>query len=985
MPTDYSSEEFDDVRDYIEKKVKNGQPWEGFPTQGAKASAFVRERISEFDFPKSVTMEIWKKILESAKQNAKEQQEIRKMVKEDSEAGTLSAHEEKTFRIPTKKGGYWQVYRKNIESRFTKEDLLVLENSVYQTAKALRPGTQDVCQITPLKGLVIGHVQSGKTGHMGGLMAMAAHRRFNLIIVISGTILNLRKQTELRLYEDLMPPVGIATKTNWKALTIQETRSGNSSRVRVNHQLGVDNDFEQRNFIVSLKHTSWLNGIADWLEEARTALPKLNILIIDDEADQAGVNSKAYREERTAINKALLRLVQLKACSVNYVGYTATPAANILNEPPGKDSLYPEDYITSLPASKCYFGSKEIFGVEGTPHQGMDIVRFIPDQDKAGVAHLQDGTAQSAMPQSLKKSLLWFFCAAAAKRVLVKKSKGALKHGPTSMLIHTSQRIMDHQLMADSIATWLKKRGTTKIIEDCKLLWAEETKKFTATDFHAQYPGYSRKKSVQGYPTFSEIKPHISNMLSDVDHIELVIPDPGRPNSHLKPAWKEKKIHLCIDNSAPSGPDTVLKNTRLLYPDKYDKIDYPTAFLVIGGATLSRGLTIEGLISTYFLRSSTLEDSLMQMGRWFGYRVGYELLPRLWMTQVTHRKFRHMAQAEMDLRESLKELEALGISKASEYRLTVLSHPNFSWLRPTAKRKMTHFTYTEMDFAGTNNQTVIFENKKDWLKNNITVTEEFLKRLNKPSIVRNGRSVVWKGVGTKEIIQYIKEMTFSERARAFNNKKLYLEWMSKYRAERSKEGKSDNWSVIIAGIADSQLGKWGVFKGAHVHKVARSRIEKETEGETFSIGTLLGQADRFEDFPTPPKSQKPLSKAQVEALRGEAFEGDAPPQIIIYRISKDSKARVTKAKGATTESGRADLDVVEDVIGICVLIPGDRRTSKGNRITVSRTDEELDPDKPDIDDSNDVIIGIKRRVDLKSGSSKNKKDLSHKSGSRLKG
>lgn len=939
---DHSSEEFDDIREFIDRKRANGQPWEEFPKNSGEASQYVYKHISERDFSEKATGPIFLAILEAAIRCEKEQEEARKQILADGLAATLGEHEEASFKLPSKKGLYWQIYRSNVEDRFTRKDLLVLEQSIYRSAKALKPATQQTRPLEEFKGLVVGNVQSGKTGHIGGLMAMAAHRRFNLIIVISGTILSLRKQTEARLLRDLLPAPGRANTTNWKPLEISELKSG---RVRVDYKLGVDNSFAQRNFIVSLKHSKWLNGIAEWLENSANALAKLNVLIIDDEADQAGVNTKALVGERTAVNKAILRLLKLKACSVHYMGYTATPNANVLNEPPGRDSLYPSDFMTSLPASDCYLGPREIFGIDGLDMEddaGLDIVRDVPDTEPGLVRQLQTGNGHSPIPPSLKDAILWFLCAAAARRAVVAESKGKMKHGPTSMLIHTSQRISDHEALADCVAHWLKSMKPKEIIRQCEKLWKSETQRFKRADFQRRYPSYGRLKEVRDYPQFSKIEPHIRRMLEQsIDHIDLVVEE-GK--SAPKPDWKENKIHICVDNSKPRGIDSGLKHARLLYPSEEDNLLFPTSFIVVGGATLSRGLTIEGLVSTYFLRSSSLEDSLMQMGRWFGYRVGYELLPRIWMTRNTRRKFRHMALAELHLRESLKDLEVTNC-KPADYRLSVLSHPNYGWLRPTAKNRMSGAEFAEVSFVGTNNQTVVFENQVDWLRQNLALSESFLASLGDPSN-QTAKNAVWRSVPTAEVAHFIKKMNFSEHAKTFNIKKCFVEWLKKYSEKRRKDGLSDGWSVIAAGIQDPKAPAWRISQTLSVKKVTRSRLAREDIDHSFSIGTLLDQADQFADFKNPSRGAQTLRKQVLDKMRRDEFNDDPPPQLIIYCINKDSKPR--KGENGTS---RADLRAEEDVIGVCVLVPGSRGKLDNNKVTVKRDRSDGVDGTPDVDDS----------------------------------
>ena len=243
------------------------------------------------------------------------------------------------------------------------------------------------------------------------------------------------------------------------------------------------------------------------------------------------------------------------------------------------------------------------------------------------------------IPKQLKNALLWFYCCFAIKKVF-KDNK------PVSMLIHTSQRQPDHERMGECIKNWLKGYNALSFISDCQKVYDEQTKQFTLTKFKNSYKNYG-EKNVRDYPNFDEI----TNSLVDIFNIgikSIIIDTDGEPDF-------SKGVHLCIDNCSHHLGEKGNEHIRLIYPK--EKLDYPTGFIVIGGATLSRGLTIEGLVSTYFLRTIKQADTLMQMGRWFGYRIGYELLPRIWMSQDTKEKFEFLSVMDLELRQKMKYME----------------------------------------------------------------------------------------------------------------------------------------------------------------------------------------------------------------------------------------------------------------------------------------------------------------------------------------
>jgi hypothetical protein len=889
-----------------------------------------------------ITPLIWDEAIEHAKKQFAEQASQDKQRAAANDDATLSDYEVGEVKLSTNEDSCWQCYKSELSKRYLPSDVANIEESAFSVLRRLilskqrdvrKKGRNDT-----VKGMVIGQVQSGKTGHLAGLMSMAADRGFNFFIVISGVIENLRVQTEVRLRKDLS-----GNSRKWVAITKENIsmRGALPASERLKDVLRENHRLPERYYHVCLKNGTRLQQIMRWLRKDAKTLKNLKILIIDDEADQASINTRrmgldydAEKANRTVINGAILELTRLSAAAVNYVGYTATPAANLLSEPPGNHTLFPRDFIRSLPQSSSYFGPKEIHGADSTKLDGLPILREITHAEKNVINEIEAGNSRE-LPETLKDSIAWFLCASAFRRALKQNS-------PSTMLVHTSQLQDEHTRMADAIRQWLK--GSEKnIIERCKKVWKRESSAFTKADLLKLYSGYDRPlgvKAIPDYLLFQDLLDHLKGMLRNVDSIKMEDED-----GELEPGFEKDKIHLCIDNCRFGGTDEDNNHVRLLYPTDKDNIAHPTSFIVVGGATLSRGLTLEGLLSTYFLRKTNFGDTLMQMGRWFGYRIGYELMPRIWMTKDEMRNFRRMAFEEMDLRQSIERLVATE-GNTEDYQISILTNP---WFRPTAPNKMQGRIAASLDFSGSNIQTVNFQNDENILKNNITITEKFLKSLADPSSEKGGEKAVWKSVSAKKIIEFIDNLRISDGNRAFYNKKLFLKWLAK----ASDDPAIAEWNVIIAGIKRTDSKPWKIAKG--INRIFRSRIKRESEEESFSIGTLLAPADRFADFPDdikPPSGD--LNDSEISAERSRVLGKDVP-QLIIYRVDKDSPAPKRLPKEGAEES-RVKLGAVEDLIGICLLIPGERRRNNPvDRLTVSRADT-------DQADRTDLNIGEQETV-----------------------
>ena len=234
------------------------------------------------------------------------------------------------------------------------------------------------------------------------------------------------------------------------------------------------------------------------------------------------------------------------------------------------------------------------------------------------------------------------------------------------------------------------------------------------------FPDYEHPDSdIWGYPEYEQIKPGIMELLSEISSIML---DDEGDLQYCK------GIHLCIDNCANNGTTDDGVHMRLAYPDEKspNTPQFATAFIVVGGNTLSRGLTLEGLVATFFLRSVKQADTLMQMGRWFGYRPHYELFQRVWLTEDTIRKFELLTDIDVDLREQIYQMSVVGGKGPEDFNLALLTSPKVSWMSLTSKTKMQMATPAAVDFSGMDTQLTVYSKDKSTQDNNIAIAESFI-------------------------------------------------------------------------------------------------------------------------------------------------------------------------------------------------------------------------------------------------------------------
>ena len=916
---DYSLPVYDKPREWIRVSRGHGITWDEIVYARKKDEngllAFLTSQ-EDLNFWPTLTVDDWQAIVgleKSAEENAK---------KIDFKFGIAQIHdhgEENATTIPQDPFSSWQLYKKKLISDGFKEE--TVDEIERTTLKILKRLNNDTRATGPVKGLVIGNVQSGKTANMAALMAMAADWGWNMFIVLSGTIENLRIQTQNRLFNDLNQQGTIF----WRSLE-HLSRSVDISQKAQN--LHFDSASKERYFTVCLKNSSRLSKLIQWAQADAHKQQQMKILVIDDEADQAGINTGSIdAEERKRINKLICALVngqnekaediETKYLAMNYIGYTATPYANILNEAK-PESLYPRSFITTLAVSREYFGPQQIFGYasenEDTYFEGMDIVRTISKNELDLIKGIHDGDT-SKTPESLIDAVCWFLCGVSCMRIWGYKK-------PVSMLVHTSQKTAHHSLIASVINNWLINTDNDEILNRVKRVWDTETSRFTLEKFRLQYPKYDRSDAViPDYPEFNEIAAQVSIILGDgISHIQLG--DDGDLTYH-------KGIHLCIDNCVNNGISDGM-HVRLAYPESGKMPSPAPAFIVVGGATLSRGLTLEGLMSTFFIRSVGQADTLMQMGRWFGYRKNYELLPRIWMTEKTKEQFEFLSALDQELRDEIQYMDINGRSPA-DYGPKVKNSPKVSFIRITSKSKMQSATESEMDYSGASNQTYLFDNDAKILESNLQLTESFIGKLGpewKPTDQYGLRTnaAVWRQVPFEAVKAFIDAFRFNERLKVFNDTKPLLNWLSKM----TKDGKLGPWNIIVAGKKNKTNGEWRLPNGSVVNKVTRTRKKPQSDFEeaVLNIGVLRDPRDLLADIDLDAVVKSDTREEIIKFIEsGESKQAmayrdkaglETTPQMIIYRVDKDSKTAGEKV------TSRVNLDAPCDLIGICLYIPGGR-------------------------------------------------------------
>ncbi len=926
--SNFASEEYAHCKEWVATKIQSGFTWEEVknlcvaPDQ--VEAEFNNLRYITLDIPLTMELEDWRAFVAEIEGDYSPIVEM---------YGISADGNSNTLPVPTDSGSAWVRYKNNLLGTYTGKPKmsdaavsLVEKNSHW----ILNHIKRDTRAAGAVKGLVMGSVQSGKTANMIGLVSMAAHYDWNFIIVLSGTIDNLRRQTRDRFFDDLTQSGGVSwhvldhTSNPDYMMDICSKERYLIEDLKLNtFQDGKSSGFSLHRYVtVCLKNSARLKNLIKWLQAKPARAAKLRILVIDDEADQASVNTRKMKAdmdeeelERTAVNQLIIDLVngrdhegapsKAPFQAMNYISFTATPYANVLNEAYAS-SLYPRSFVCSLPESNEYFGARAIFGSkEDGIHAGLNIVREVPPAEIKALKELHSGSA-GTVPDEFKKALAWFLCSAAILRLRGHKKS-------ISMLIHTTALQAGHFEEYEVLKTWLhRETANGNVLKLCRSVYEAEKNEFTLEDLTEGYPDYGRLSKVNPiFPAFEGIESEINLLLSNIENIMM--------GEDKQPVYHENGIHLCVDNCKANKVAEDGTYLRVVYPtsDQLKAMSKAPVFIVMGGNTLSRGLTIDGLVCTYFARSSNQADTLMQMARWFGYRSGYELLQRIWMPLDARKKFELMEEIDEKLKSEFEDFMQKGRSPA-QFGPRIMNSAKIAKFLLTSKNKAQNIIDCELDFSGESYETTDFMDDKDKLSSNITIAEDLLKRIGTGEQSKTRDSAyVWRDVPVATILNDFLE---NQKYHIFDCSSLsshipnFISWLKQMNAD----GHYLKWNVAIAGDKNAP-GRW-IVEEANVGKITRTKKDSPSEGY-IDIGSLRSGRDILCDVQTEKLThdQFALFSSAMQtgknliSVRGSIGLGDIP-LLLLYRIDK-SQGKDTKT--------RKKIDSKEDIIGFSIIVPGE--------------------------------------------------------------
>jgi hypothetical protein len=780
------------------------------------------------------------------------------------------------------------------------------------------------------RGMVVGQVQSGKTANYAGLICKAADAGYRVIVVLAGMHDSLRSQTQRRVDEGFL---GFDSRT-----TLAFSEGQRNSRIGAGALIGNANLLPAFSFTSSLpngdfkrtvaqsvsgqvgsdpvvlvvkKNKTILENLIAWTtanamhdpHRNRSVVPDKPLLVIDDEADNASVNTKEVERELdgdgeilretdpTTINRLIRQLLNTFEKSA-YVGYTATPFANIFiwednpHETYGED-LFPRSFIVRLPTPSNYVGPAKVFGVapagstDEVDPPALPIIRLIDDFENFVPDKHRKDLNVGPLPPSLREAIGAFVLACATRR-----ARGQVSvHN--SMLIHVTRFVDVQSQVVEAVREELEEMrrrirlgegaSAGTLLARLRLLWE--------SDFEPTTKAFAEDKRGKKL-SWAEVEPEL---LEAVSRIEV----------------------MQINGTSADA---------LAYTEHPDGLNV----IAVGGDKLSRGLTLEGLTVSYYLRASRMYDTLMQMGRWFGYRPGYLDLCRLYTTAELEDWYRDITVANEEL---LEEFDAMAATSGTprEYGLRVRKHP--AGLLITAQAKMRNGKEMKLDYSASGVPTNAFSLHPEEHRANLRLTEGFIRDLDRDSLRRpepGPRGAhMFADVPGAAVARFLEGFRTSPRARRAN-----AQILARYVAAAVGHGELTGWTVALlnnrSGRQEERIG--GLEVGLFERSPKKDLRKEPLVTDAYSIGQILSPPDEWLDLDEDEldaareDTRKRFEAGEIRTRNGQPPEIDGtgarrvrPPQrglLLLYPLDP-------------TVPGREglELDLEEPITGFYVSFP----------------------------------------------------------------
>lgn len=783
---------------------------------------------------------------------------------------------------------YWSHYTGQLlppRGRWRPADVELLGFSVDDVIARLSDPSRP--ELYGVKGLVMGYVQSGKTSHFNGVIAKAIDSGYRLVVVLAGTLDILRRQTQRRIDKDLVGRELLGSEeygsdAEWEAFVSHGGTPSQLGTVDIERLTDSDDDYKSlkrrlsalqfrasdrtkpfndpanlrlapARIAVIKKTPSRLKQLCDDLEAIKGLKGKLEhvpTLVIDDESDQASINTvnrrRSGNDERTRTNKEIVRLLRLLP-RAQYVGYTATPFANVFIDPDDADDLFPKDFIISLRRPDGYMGVADFYDFDGDFKKG--------DYRGNQNAYVRAVEGDNDLPANLPKAIDAFVLSGAIKlfREATSPTKFAFRHH--TMLIHHAATQVVHDEDKDVVEAIFRRGArynSTAGLRDLKKLFDED---FAPVS----------KVRAEGAPcpqSFAELKPYITRCVTKLN------------------ADKAVRIVNGDDKHRDDTPD-------------FDAT--PVWAILVGGTKLSRGYTVEGLTISYYRRPTGAGDTLMQMGRWFGFRPGYQDLVRLFIGREEKRgktvidlyeAFGAVCRDEEALRDDLRRYASGGLKP---WQVPPLVRQHLAELPPTARSKMFNAEIESVDFAGDWTEKTAASSVATEVRENVRRADELLKGcqlssrtelsfVNEAGMARKFDARM--GLASSDaVLEFLTNYNWAERRQPIA---LELDYIKRFVAGSS----ASKWTVLLPMLRSDNAKPHLVPGNGEVSVIKRSRVSGSRFG-VYSEPRHVEAAKAIAGVSTVTGSSK--------GLKGAIRIGS--PVLVLYFVSEKGNERAGLSVG----------------------------------------------------------------------------------------
>jgi hypothetical protein len=740
--------------------------------------------------------------------------------------------------------GYKEFFWKRFRDYLIREQKLninVINNLDNSTLKDLMNYLGDPGSKSPFfrRGLVIGDVQSGKTSTYTGLISKAADAGYKIVILLTGITETLRSQTQKRIESGIIGISITGLKDKNQAKVIKRVGVGkDNGPIKVTAMTSIEYDFvgnkdqittslanHQLVMFIVKKNTKVLDKLHNWLFEMNADSNDKKIhypmLLIDDEADNASINTNKEEEDPTRTNEIIRKLVHLFT-QTTYIGFTATPYANVFINPDTteemlNDDLFPKNFIYVLQAPSNYIGPSQIFGKDAKYKDSLIWIRDIEEPQEIeeydftnNFYYKHKKEWAGTLPESLKTAVYCFFLAN-----VVRDLRGDSLE-PRTMMVNMSRYVKVQKYIKGTLETLFndvyyeintnfsnddEKNRKLNLYNDLKKSWEQY---FSTVD--VDWKEISKK----------------GNLLQAIDKIEVLVINSGKNSGKLD---YENNPHLRA--------------------------------IAIGGLALSRGLTLEGLLISYFYRNTSTFDVLMQMGRWFGYRKNYEDLFRIWTSKKSADWYNEIAENTEDLKRDIGRMRGAKLTP-EDFGLKVRNDSDE--LKITASNKMRNALdrIEQISYWCKVFDTPYLDTDLDKNLRNLELSIQFLNKLlaeNNLFKKENAKDLyLRRDVPSEYIISFLKKLSISAHNIHFDSKQItdFLESCDDQILEK--------WDVVLI---EGERGdeQYEIIPGISINLVRR---RFDVVKNRINIGGKSGRLG------SPTDARSGLSKTQIENAKNKA-------------------------------------------------------------------------------------------------------------------